>query len=51
MVLLVLNADDKFFSFHKKIAIKRKLNIVSFGYSYKSDIKFLKLKNLEIIIK
>ena len=43
---IILNADDKFFSIHKKIAKKRKLNIVSFGYSYKSDIKFLKLKKL-----
>ncbi len=41
---LVLNSDDKFFSFHKKIAIKRKLNVISFGYSNKSDIKLLKLK-------
>ena len=30
---IILNADDKFFSFHKKIAIKRKLNIISFGHS------------------
>ena len=41
---LVLNADDKFFSFHKKIANKRKLNIISFGFSFKSDIKLLKLR-------
>ncbi len=44
---LILNADDKFYYFHKKIAEKRKLNIVSFGYSYKSDIKFLKLIKLK----
>ena len=43
---IILNADDKFFSIHKKIAKKRRLNIVSFGYSYKSDVKFLKLKKL-----
>ncbi len=40
---LILNSDDKFFAFHKKIAKKRKLNIISFGYSNKSDIEFLKL--------
>ena len=44
---LILNADDKFFSFHKKIAEKRNLNIVSFGYSYRSDIKFLRLTKLK----
>ncbi len=44
---LILNADDKFFTFHKKIAEKRNLNIVSFGYSYRSDIKFLRLTKLK----
>ncbi len=44
---IVLNADDKFFSIHKKIAKKRKLNIVSFGYFYKSDIKLKKLKKIK----
>ena len=39
---IVLNADDRFFSFHKKIATKRKLNIVTFGISSGSNIKFLK---------
>jgi murE/murF fusion protein len=42
---IILNADDKFFSFHKKIAIKRKLKIISFGFSNKSNIKFIKINN------
>ena len=32
------------FSFHKKIANKRKLNIVTFGISSGSNIKFLKIE-------
>ena len=41
---IILNSDDKFFTFHKKIALKRKINIVSFGYSHKSNIRFLNIK-------
>ncbi len=38
---LVLNADDQFYNFHKKIALKRKLRIYSFSMKKKSaDIKF-----------
>ncbi len=44
---IILNADDKFFSNQKQLAKKRKLNIISFGYSYKSNIKFLKLTKLK----
>ena len=33
---LVLNKDDKFFNFHKKIASKRKLKIISFSLKKKS---------------
>ena len=40
---IILNSDDKFFTFHKKIAIKRKINTISFGYSYRSDIRFLNI--------
>jgi MurE/MurF fusion protein len=37
---LVLNADDKFFNFHKKIALKKKLRIYSFSIKQKnSNIK------------
>ena len=37
---IVLNADDQFYSFHKKIALKRKLRIYSFSIKKKnSNIK------------
>jgi len=42
---IVLNADDNFFSFHKKLAIKKNLNILSFGIKNKnSNIKLLDIK-------
>ena len=34
---LVLNADDQFYNFHKKIALKRKLKIYSFSMNKKSS--------------
>ncbi len=40
---IVLNSDDKFFHLHNKIAKKRKLNIISFGSSFKSNIRFVKI--------
>ena len=40
---IILNADDKFFSFHSKISQKRKLNKISFGLSSKADIRLLKI--------
>ena len=47
---IVLNLDDKFFSFHKKIALKKKLKIFSFSIKTKeSDIfleKIIKEKNV-----
>ena len=53
---IVLNADDKFFSLHRKIALKNKLNVISFGIKSKnSDIKLInikkKSKNFKILIK
>ena len=36
--LLVLNADDKFYNFHKKIALKRNLKVLSFSIKKKADI-------------
>ena len=33
---LILNKDDKFYSFHKKIGLKRNLNILSFSLTNKS---------------
>ncbi len=39
---IVLNADDNFFNFHKKLALKKKLKILSFGINNKkSNIKLL----------
>ena len=53
---VVLNADDKFFKLHKRIAKKNNLNIVSFGIQNpSSDIKLINLKrkgtNYQINIK
>ena len=53
---VVLNADDDFFNLHKDIALKKKLNIISFGIkSYKSNVKLIKIikkqKKFEIKIK
>jgi len=46
---IILNGDDQFFNFHKKIALKRKLNILSFSINNKSSstrlIKIEKLNN------
>jgi murE/murF fusion protein len=45
---IVLNADDNFFTFHKKIALKKNLKIVSFGIKSKySNIKFINIKKFK----
>ena len=45
---VVLNADDNFFTFHKKIALKKNLKIVSFGIKSKySNIKFMNIKKFK----
>ena len=42
---VILNADDNFFSLHKKIVIQNNLKLVSFGIkSNQSNIKFLDIK-------
>ncbi|MBA1339874.1 MAG: murE/murF fusion protein [Pelagibacterales bacterium] len=42
---IVLNADDQFYNFHKKIALKRKLKIHSFSINKRnSDIKLNSIK-------
>ena len=42
---IVLNADDNFFKLHKKIALKKNLNVRSFGIKNKrSDIRLLNIK-------
>jgi murE/murF fusion protein len=38
---LILNADDYFYTFHKKIALNRKLNIISFSMKNKSSNIYL----------
>ena len=38
---VVLNRDDKFFNYFKKIALKKKLKIISYGKNNKADIKFI----------
>ncbi len=37
---LILNADDQFFNFHKNIAIKKKLKVITFGVSKIANIRF-----------
>ncbi len=44
---VILNKDDKFFNFFKKIAIKNNIKIVSFGYSKKSKIRFISNKKFQ----
>ena len=42
---VVLNADDSFFTLHKKIAKKKNLNVISFGIKTKnSNIKLLSIR-------
>ena len=53
---IVLNADDNFLSLHQKIALKNKLNVISFGIKSKnSDIKLINIKkknkNFKILVK
>ena len=42
---LVLNSDDNFFNLHKKIAVKNKLKILSFGINAKNpNVKLINIK-------
>jgi len=42
---IILNADDNFFTLHKKIAIKKKLKILSFGIKSKDpNVKLISIK-------
>ena len=47
--IIVLNSDDNFYSYHKNLAIKKKLKVISFGIKNKSSmarlIKTKKIKN------
>ncbi len=42
---LILNRDDKYFNYFSKIAKKKKINILSFGKSNKSNAKLIKNKS------
>ena len=45
--IIILNSDDSFYKYHKKVAIKKKLKVISFGIKNKlSNIKLIKLKKL-----
>ncbi len=41
---IVLNKDDTFFNFFKKMAYKKKLKVISFSEKNEADIKFKKIK-------
>ena len=46
--IVVLNADDNFFSLHKKIASKKNLKILSFGIKNKnSNVKLVSIKKIK----
>ena len=49
---IILNADDHFFDFHKKKALKKKLKVFSFSMdNKKSNIKFFKIRRLTKYLK
>ena len=46
--IIILNGDDQFFNFHKKIALKKKLKVLSFGINNKSlSTKLIKIKKID----
>ncbi len=44
---IILNRDDKFFNYLNNIASKKKINIISYGFSKLSDIQLAGLKKLK----
>tara|TARA_B100000963_G_scaffold347465_1_gene353844 strand:+ start:2923 stop:5775 length:2853 start_codon:yes stop_codon:yes gene_type:complete len=45
---IVLNMDDNFYNYHKNFALKKKLNVISFGIKNKySMIKLTKVKHIK----
>ena len=45
---VVLNIDDNFFNYHKNFALKKKLNVISFGLKNKSAMtKIVKIKKIK----
>ncbi len=49
--VIILNKDDKFYKFHKMKALKRNLNIFSFGLKKKADISLISIKKKNKIFK
>ena len=47
---IILNRDDKFYHFHKKIAARKKLKVISFGFSKLSDIHVKKIIKNKVIV-
>ena len=47
---IILNRDDKFYHFHKKIADRKKLKVISFGLSKLSDIHIKKIIRNKVIV-
>jgi len=49
---LVLNADDSFFELHKKIALQKNINVISFGIkSKKANVKLFSIKKVKKVFK
>ena len=45
--IIILNGDDQFFNFHKKMALKKKLKVLSFGIKNKSlSTKLIKTEKI-----
>ncbi len=44
---IILNKDDKFFNFFKKIAENNYIKIRTFGYTNNSDVRFINLKKVK----
>ena len=43
---LIINRDDKFYNYFNNLAKKRNIRTISFGFSKKSDIRPLQIKNI-----
>ena len=44
---LIINRDDKFFKYINNLAKKKKVNVLSFGFSRKSEIKIIKTSHFK----
>ena len=45
--LLILNRDDKFFNYFSRLAIKKRIKIISYGLSKKADVYLFKKLNFK----